>query len=550
MRKTKTASLLLVAMALLLAPIGLLVPVHGQELITPESDFVQSMVEPAVAYLKKNYVKRREYGNAALIGLAIYNAGLRQGKSKKELLADPVLKEILSQVAEEVGKITPASERRVYSACVAGLLLAEVDDSKYQKQINHVLDLLYKRQMTFGAWSYVNDPRGDTSQTQYASLFLWMCQEKKFKVKELAIENAIKFLIATQHPSGGFVYKASPGLVQGKVTQSLTAAGLGSIYLLGDAFGLHGGTDISIQQNPQHDLLPPSVTIVADVDKTNQAPKPKTNIAGFDNAKQQGDAWFRRNFAVPPSTWTYYFLYGYERYSSFRERAENISPESPTWYVEGAKFLHANQNADGSWQSENSVESTKDHSTAFAILFLVRSTKLIVPTYVGVAESGQRGLPESGPLTTDGRRVVAKKTSMPFDKIMSLMESELDVDWNRIDSQLDSLILSKDDLSQATQLATLRKLLAHENAAVRRIAVNAIGRNRDFENVPALILALSDPETEIASIANEGLRFVSRKFDSPKLSDQPNQLEMKRVIDYWTEWYMDVVPDGMLIDLE
>ncbi|MEC9092458.1 MAG: hypothetical protein VX438_07125, partial [Planctomycetota bacterium] len=161
------------------------------ELITPDSEFVKAMVRPAVAYLKDHYKKKTDYGTDSLIGLAIFNAGLRLGKSKRQLKTDPTLVEILDRVSEEVLNATPEGERTIYAACVTGLLLAEVDEVKYQNHINHVLNFLYARQLSFGGWAYRKEIRADTSQTQYAALFLWLAKEKKFSVKRSAVEGAI-----------------------------------------------------------------------------------------------------------------------------------------------------------------------------------------------------------------------------------------------------------------------------------------------------------------------------------------------------------------------
>lgn len=526
--------------------------VCGQELITPDSEYVKAMVRPAVAYLKASYTKRAAYGNAGLVGLAIFNAGLRLGKSKRELKADPTLKEILVRCRESINSASNGSEPKIYSICVAGLLLMEVDEVEYAKEINHILDFLYERQMPMGAWSYNRDPRGDTSQTQYAALFLWLAKEKKFKVKATVVENAIKWLIATQHPSGGYVYKASPTTIVGNVTPSLTAAGLGSIYLLGDAFGLHGGEEVGKKKRkPGLELLPPSVTMVieGEEDEIGERKGPVRQIAGFGNCKARGDAWFRQNFVVHAEHWSYYYLYGFERYQSFKERAEKINPEAPDWYVQGAKWLKKEQAANGSWRSTD-AESTVDYDTSFAILFLVRSTKLIIPSYMDIVEGGGNGLPEDGELTMKNGRLVNKTYRQDFDSVLALIETGKDTDWASFESKFDSLILSTKNKSRASQLATLRKLVMHENAVARKVAVKSIGKFRDFENVPFLILALSDPEPEIAKLANEGLRFVSRKFKAQKLSDKPNKQEITSIVKFWSNWYLEVVPDGRLIELE
>ena len=523
----------------------------GQELITPDSEFVKAMVRPAVAYLKEHYHKKGDYGNSALVGLAIYNAGLRLGRSKTELKGDPVLQKLLKQVADKINTITPESERTVYAPCVSGLLLAEVDHIKYNKEINIILDFIYARQMPFGAWGYRKEPKGDISQTQYASLFLWLCKNKEFKVKASVVENAIKFLVACQHPSGGFVYKSEPGQIFGQVTQSLSAAGMGSLYLLGDAFGLHGGEDVNKKRKRGLELLPPSVTLVVEGEEDKNGKKgPPRQIAGFGNAKVRGDTWFRQNFVVNPSTWTYYYLYGYERYQSFKERAEKVDPESPVWYQQGAKFLKSTQGGDGSWISENAIERSKDHATSFAVLFLVRSTKLIIPSYMDIVEGGGNGLPEDGEMTMKNGRLVNKTYRQDFDSVLALIETGKDTDWASYEAKFDSLVLSSKKGSRAQQLATLRKLVMHENAVARKVAVKSIGKFRDFDNIPFLIVALSDPEPEISKLANEGLRFVSRKFNAQKLSDKPNKQEIRSIVKFWSKWYLEVVPEGRLIELE
>lgn len=528
---------------------------QGQELITPDSEYVKRMVRPAVKYLEEHYNKKYDYGHSSLVGLAIFNAGLRLGKSKRELTSNPVLVEILDRVSKEVMETTAEGEKTMYESCVTGLLLAEVDENKYKQEIEHILNMVYARQMPHGGWGYRKETSGDTSQTQYCALFLWLAKEKKFKVRASVVENAIKFLIATQHPDGGFVYKASPGAIYGARTHSLTAAGLGSVYLLGDAYGLHGGEDVGKKRKPGLELLPPSVTMVVEEDEKQQNIKkgPVRQIGGFGAAKVKGDAWFKQRFVVDPNLWTYYYLYGFERYSSFKERAEKVNPESPAWYVGGAKFLNSTQNGDGSWYSMSGVHQTKDTSTSFAILFLVRSTKLIIPSYMDIIEGGGQGLPKDGTLTLRGGRLVNQTYRQDFDKVLALIETGKDTDWAAFESQFDSLVLSSKKGSRAQQLAKLRNLVTHENYAARKVAVKSIGKFRDFDNIPFLIFALTDPHPEVAKMANDGLRFVSRKFNAPKLNikgSKPNKQEVDALVKYWSKWYLEVVPEGRLLELE
>ncbi len=522
------------------------------EPITPDSEYVRKMVRPAIDYLIAYRTKpERDFGSDALIGLAIYNGELRLGKEPYEIKQIPVLKAILERVQGAVQDMSTDGERTIYAACVSGLLLAEVDPVKYSAEIEKVLTVLYNRQAPHGGWGYTNEPAGDVSQTQYASLFLWLAKNKDFQVKASAVEGAIKYLLGVQRGSGGFPYKGEPGKAGDNLadTHSLAAAGLGSIYLLGDAYGLHGGDDVK-KNRPVDGLLPPSVSVfVAQDPKKKKGASPPRFINGFDAAKAKGDAWFRNRFTVNPAAWTYYYLYGFERYSSFKERADKVaSNPSPFWYVEGAKFLKSKQDGDGSWMTENGAEKVRAHSTCFAVLFLVRSTQLLIPESVGVMETGMQGLPEEGPISLRNGRIMNQTFNRDFGDVMAMIETGKDTDWRAFESTFDSLVLDSNKKSRAVQLVTLRKMVEHPNADARRIAVKSISKFRDFDNIKFLIFALSDPEPDVARMANDGLRFISRKFNTKKISDKPNKQEIEALTKYWTDWYLTVDPNGTLLE--
>jgi len=524
------------------------------ELITPDSEFVRKMVRPAINYLIGYRTKpERDFGSDALLGLAIYNGELRLGKEPYEIKQIPVLKEILNTVQGAVQDMSTDGERTIYAACVSGLLLAEVDSVKYAAEIEKVLTVLYNRQAPHGGWGYTKEPAGDVSQTQYASLFLWLAKNKDFQVKASAVEGAIKYLIGVQRGSGGFPYKGEPGKAGGNTadTHSLTAAGLGSLYLLGDAYGLHGGDDVK-KKRAVDGLLPPSVSVfVAQDPKKKKGASPPRFINGFDAAKAKGDAWFRNRFTVNPAVWTYYYLYGFERYSSFKERADRIAANpSPFWYAEGAKFLKSKQDGNGSWMTENGAEKVRAHSTCFAILFLVRSTQLLIPESVGVMETGMQGLPEEGPISLRNGRIMNQTFNRDFGDVMAMIETGKDTDWRAFETTFDSLVLDSNKKSRAVQLVTLRKMVEHPNADARRVAVKSISKFRDFDNIKFLIYALSDPEPDVARMANDGLRFISRKFNSKKISDKPNKQEIEALTKYWTDWFMTVDPNGTLLETD
>jgi hypothetical protein len=93
-------------------------------------------------------------------------------------------------------------------------------------------------------------------------------------------------------------------------------------------------------------------------------------------------------------------------------------------------------------------------------------------------------------------------------------------------------------------------MVEHPNADARRVAVKSISKFRDFDNIKFLIYALSDPEPDVARMANDGLRFISRKFNSKKISDKPNKQEIEALTKYWTDWFMTVDPNGTLLETD
>jgi hypothetical protein len=95
------------------------------------------------------------------------------------------------------------------------------------------------------------------------------------------------------------------------------------------------------------------------------------------------------NFAGNPNKgnqWHYYWIYSVERAGS----AANVEFfGNRNWYKEGATYLLACQNGDGSWGGENGAKKICD--TAWAILFLRRATKGITNkiVYSGTASEGK-----------------------------------------------------------------------------------------------------------------------------------------------------------------
>ena len=129
-------------------------------------------------------------------------------------------------------------ESIVYGISVAAVLLAEADPVAYRSELETVLAWFVANQKQHGGFGYLEKPTGDTSQVQYAMLALWTMHKAGLDVPSQTIEGAIRYLIVTRDPSGGWGYQGNiptgvVGLIpQTQVTKSLSTAGACSIFLL------------------------------------------------------------------------------------------------------------------------------------------------------------------------------------------------------------------------------------------------------------------------------------------------------------------------------
>jgi hypothetical protein len=74
--------------------------------------------------------------------------------------------------------------------------------------------------------------------------------------------------------------------------------------------------------------------------------------------------------------------------------------------------------------------------------------------------------------------------------------------------------------------------------------VKLLARTRDLDQVPVLLEALKDPDAEVFVAANEGLRFISRKFVLPAFGNgAADDAAHKAAISFWTNWYKSLNTD-------
>jgi hypothetical protein len=478
---------------------------------TPDSAEVQAMVKRAVRFIE-THASGGHYsrlGGTCLVGLTMYK---HYGDADHPLVEAAVAR-CLSVREKGVSRFDSN-----YSVGIAIIFLSEVGPVAYRAEIETLLQALIDRQKPNGGWGYADHATGDTSQTQYAVLGLWMAKRANIEVDSEVVEGVCSWLMRTQARNGSWGYQGrDPGnferIKQGKETLSLAAAGLGSTYVCADMLGLSERDDPSVK-------LPPAIRLVLSEEDKARLKRTSVSAPVLNRATQDGNGWFDRNFNIQAREYQHYYMYALERYKSFQERAENVTEEEPSWYNVGVEYLQETQAVDGSWRS---CEAGPVLDSSFAVLFLLRSTKTSL--WDGIL---------TGPTTRREKDVLKQLLNDP------------DLDLQEILPDLEGV--SKRLIRENPQaLARLRRIAVGGPFEERKLAVETLSTIRDVDNVPTLIFALSDPDYRVAKAARDGLRFVSRKMDGFGMPEKPTKREYEAATVKWSEWYFTVRPDGELI---
>lgn len=510
---------------------------------TPKSPEVRELLDKGFKYLDENGHNR--LGGKALIAMAY----LYDGAPKNH----PRIVEAL-----EACKLTTEFDAKqitvdIYSTGLAILFLCELDPSKYRVEIERLVESLVLRQKKCGGWGYPHGDHiasGDTSMTQYGVLSLW--KASKTGVIEMPRENIEKvcnWLIRTQDPSGGWGYQGvDPGegnyerQPQVSVRDSLTAAALGSSIICSELLGFIAPMEIEEETG-----LPSTLTLVVTDEEKAEAKVIAEKVSGrrLGGAIRDGHGWFAQNYRIDPPEWTFYYLYAFERYQSFREMAAGKFAKEPRWYNDGVVYLKESQKENGSWSSQDQHTVV---DTAFAILFLLRSTKKSIQKAIDETGDGllvgNEGLPPDirNLRIRHGRIVGTPKDGAP-DELLAILENPEHPDFEyTVDFPAD-FQWSDDPAERAKQLARMRRLARVESYEARSVAVKMLARSRDLDSVPVLIYVLAtDPDTNVAREARDGLRFISRKFAGFGLADDPTAAEKIGAVDAWKKWYRSIRP--------
>lgn len=522
---------------------------------TPESPEVQAMINRGVKFLEENFGKsggqhEKELGAVCICALACYKA---TGNPQH-----PLVTKAVAQIRGELQSGMKHSGHANYSLGIAMIFLGELDLQAYRREIEAMLEEIYKRQMPYGAWSYPNDPLGDVSQTQYAVLGMWLAHRQGINVDQQVVERVCNWLLRIQEPSGVFPYKGEdPGhfnRIEQKVqtSASMCAAGVGSLYVCGELLGFIDDPQIMKMRL----RLPQGIQLVREKKDNSLAKIVDRTI--WQKAVSDGNNWMARNGRVENfdeyhhgGYQQHYYMYSVERYWAFRELAEGIDTKEPAWYNAGVDYLRKSQSGKGSWESRNGA--TVD--TGFAVMFLLRSSKKTITRLVIEAGrlTGGKGLPNDlSDAKTDAKgRVIAVDPTKSVSDLLEMLEDPEVPDTKF--TEIPDIKLSADPKERGPQLERLRRMVMNGPYKARLSAAKTLGTIRDLKSAPALIYALSDPDPRVIRAARDALRFMSRKlggfgFDVPSDVERPEKHLYQKAQADWTKWLLSAKPDAELIE--
>lgn len=508
--------------------------------VTPESPDVRATIKKALKFLETANEPR--LGGKCLIGLAF----LKDGADETHPKVIEAVESCRAHTKAEPGKIGAD----IYSTGIAIIFLCTLNPSKYQPEIVKLRDSLELRQKSHGGWGYPDKPTGDTSMTQYGVLSFWEMANVGIPISQDATERVADWLIRTQDPQGNWGYQGNEAdgyekahLVKQDLNRhGMTAAGLGSTYMVADLLGIsefHSERDAS---------LPAALKPVRKGQKQKLA-SDKINPKWIRGTQERGRSWMGKHYKIDPPGFTHYYLYALERCQSFMEAAAGATVKEPTWYNDGFAWLKKNQDRNGSWKGE--TEGLEAVNTAFGVLFLLRSTKKAIERAKSFGEGSLlagRGLPgEAKEVRVRGGQIVPKQNTIPTQDLLDVLATPDHATFAAVATDVELLrdrILAAPEKEREAQLRHLRKLAIAGVPEARLSAVKVLSQLRDIESGTTLILALDDPDWQIVLAADEGLRFMGWKTSAPPLTDKPDKQTRAAAIQRWKEWYVSVRPDA------
>jgi hypothetical protein len=507
--------------------------------VTPESPEVQKVVKAGLNFLESH--GHEKLGGKCLIALAFVKAGRAD---------HPRVAEAVTACSKTMEVNLPDSELDVYSNGLAVIFLCELSGQKYAREIEWYLARLKARQKSHGGWGYHDLQTGDTSQSQYSALSYWEANRRGFSLDGTSVENFANWLLKTQGPDGCWGYQgqiapADEPIPQDETNCSMLAAGLGSLYICADLFGMHPQVTPESKAEKPEDTLPAALR---PVDASGHAGGPKqfrpqrTSTAKIETAMYRAHGWMKKNYQIDIGEKRYYYLYGLERYKSFQEAFEGTLDKSPPWYNDGYAYLAKSQNADGSWPDGY---CRAECDTAFSILFLLRSTQKSIHAKLGegMLLSG-RGIPTNlNRAKLRNGQLIVDQVHTKVDELLSMIDDGDDAQLDDLARDPSQLVVEQVDEKSARRL---QQFVRGGEPPVRLLAVRALGRTGNLDYVPTLLYALTDPDHRVVVEARNELRFISRNFNGLGPPDEFTEQQRFDAIEAWKKWYLSIRPAAVL----
>jgi len=538
---------------------------------SPEDPEVLAMVDRGIAYLeglKEDELNAGSWGGPEgqpmLIGYTHYKAvGDPDAPLVKIALANAL--KYVEGIRKNSGALTKtAHSKATYEAAVAIMLLADVDARRYKEELQLLADALLTSQMSHGGYGYFGEPHGDTSQVQYVSLAMWTLDRAGFEFDYDRVGRMMQWLVRVQDPTGYWTYQPQdPGPGRGLMSQNKRALSVTTCLAAGSAlliaadvlrqWGATGGMEVKI------DGLPSAVKVsLVDLteeqqrnsDKQKSAKVPTAAIRAAMNRMDNYRTQFPFKRTGAPD-WYYYMLYTLERYESFVEIASSGSQANNAWYDAGVESLMKLQDPSGAWAVTDASYNSPPVSTAFAILFLMRSTQKAIATASQGTVAGGFGLPEdTSKIVVSGTQIKGEPVAAAVTDLLSLLEES---GGDQFDQQSlpENLQLETDPRRRRQQLDRLERLVrGSQSWQARRVAAKLLGTSDDLAVVPALIYALSDPDAVVRRSAVDGLQFISRRFIGFELPEKPDSQEIRQAQQQWRQWYQTIYPGYVFLDAQ
>lgn len=551
----------LMAVVTFLAPMGGLTRASAAENYTPTHPVVMDMVEKAVTFLEGGGGRNTQYpaGGAMLSALAIYKVRLEANHPQVER-GVRIARDLVRSL--ETGNPLTMTDKLMYEASVAAILLGSVDIDLYKGDCAIVRDFLLKYQRPYGGFGYLvggeHAKTGDISQTQYVVLALWTIDQMGVTVPTDNIERALLFLQKAQDPNGGWGYQAKLGIGAGRepqegVTHSLSAAGLCSILICGDFLGFYRNR----KADAEPEDVPKAFRRVIDPKDAGARKQTDMDASTIQANVQTGIQWHTQRpyeRAAHSYQWYYYYLYSKERMEAFVEIVNNKQEKSPAWYNKGVEELRGYQAATGGFGTESPEQTPEQVCTAFAVLFLIRSTQKAIGKIGEGVQRGNYGLPKdlANIQSSEGKLIDNTKMDNIEDMINRLETSGL-ADAPNL-QVAPNLKLDKDPKKRRGQLDRLARLMQAQDAKARVTAAKLLGRGDDLDYVPVLLYGLTDPDGPTARASEDSLRILSRRLKTRFLPEVDfatrfyTKEEMERAKDKWLAWYRTVRPDYIYVE--